>query len=310
MVNSHKYHTVELTHDFYAFLNREKSKAYVEKIFIYLAFSLFLIHLMVIFVADNFVILPSLFKNLNTNYLSALYTPFSIILVYEVYFMILALPLSFTESIKKQYEIISLIIIRRVFKDLSDFSEFSEVWEQTDQFLDIVFDLCGGLVLFLLVGAFYHASKNRRSVSSSANLKKFIQFKESITLILALLLLFLAASSFYEWAREVILSAYYVMEYNVELESLFFDDLFTVMIFTDVLIFIASFLYTKRYEVLIRNAGFIVSTILIRISLTVENEYGVLVALGAIVTGIVVQLIYRYFSWLDISDEDRIYPSQ
>jgi len=279
---------VELAHNFYAFLNREESKAYVEKIFIYLAFSLFIVHLLVIFIADNFEFLPVLFKNLNTNYLSALYTPFSIILVYEVYFMILALPLSFTESIKKQYEIISLIILRRVFKDLSDFLGFSEVWEQTDQFLDIVFDLCGGLILFLLVGAFYHASKNRKGASSSPKLNKFIRFKEFIALILTVLLLFLAAMAFGEWSREVILSTYSVLDYDLELDSLFFDDLFTVMIFTDVLIFIASFLYSKRYEVLIRNAGFIVSTILIRISLTVKNEYGVLVAIGAVLTGIIV----------------------
>jgi hypothetical protein len=301
---------VELAHNFYALLNREENKAYVEKLFIYLAFSLFLAHLWVIFIADNFELFPTLFQNLNTNYLSALYTPFSIILVYEVYFMILALPLSFTESIKKQYEIISLIILRRVFKDLSDFSGFSEVWEQTDQFLDIVFDLCGGLILFLLVGAFYHASKNRKQASSSPKLNKFIRFKEFIALVLAVLLLFLAAMAFGEWAREVILSTYSVLDYDLELESLFFDDLFTVMIFTDVLIFIASFLYSKRYEVLIRNAGFIVSTIFIRISLTVKNEYGVLVAIGAVLTGIIVQLIYRYFSWLDISDDERIYPSQ
>lgn len=279
---------MELAHNFYAFLNREESKAYVEKIFIYLAFSLFIVHLLVIFIADNFEFLPVLFKNLNTNYLSALYTPFSIILVYEVYFMILALPLSFTESIKKQYEIISLIILRRVFKDLSDFLGFSEVWEQTDQFLDIVFDLCGGLILFLLVGAFYHASKNRKGASSSPKLNKFIRFKEFIALILTISLLFLAVMAFGEWSREVILSTYSVLDYDLELDSLFFDDLFTVMIFTDVLIFIASFLYSKRYEVLIRNAGFIVSTILIRISLTVKNEYGVLVAIGAVLTGIIV----------------------
>lgn len=159
-------------------------------------------------------------------------------------------------------------------------------------------------------GRFYHASKNRKGTSSSTNLNKFIRFKEYIALILAVLLLFLAALAFGEWAREVILSTYSVLEYDLELESLFFDDLFTVMIFTDVLIFIASFLHSKRYEVLIRNAGFIVSTILIRISLTVKNEFGVLVAIGAVLTGIAVQLIYRYFSWLDISDEDRIYPSQ
>jgi hypothetical protein len=82
------------------------------------------------------------------------------------------------------------------------------------------------------------------------------------------------------------------------------------MIFADVLIFIASFLYTKRYEVLFRNAGYVTSTILIRISLTLDSFYGPLLAIGAVLTGIMVQLIFRYYCWLDLEDEKRIYPSQ
>lgn len=300
------------THTLFEFLNKEENKARVEKLFIYMAFSLFLLHLLVIFIARTSTLHPPLLQQVNTNYLAALYTPFSVILVYEVYFMILALPLSFTESIKKQYEIISLIVIRRVFKDLSDFSSFAAVWEKTDQFLDIVFDLSGGIVLFFLVAVFYHLSKYRRDTFQSVplKLKRFIRFKEIIALLLSGLMIFLVVSSLWEWAAEVYHTAYSNLEYDLNVDTLFFNDLFTVMIFSDVLIFIASFLYTKKYEVLIRNAGFIVSTVLIRISLTVENEYGVLVATGAIVTGILVQVIYRYFSWLDISDEERIYPSQ
>ena len=297
-------------HDLYQALNTERSKAKVEKFFIFLAFGLFLLHLFVIFLANNTGLLPRLLDQVHSNYLSALYTPFSVILVYEVYFMILALPLSFTESIKKQYEIISLIIIRRVFKDISDFDSFSAIWQETDQFMDIVFDLCGGVALFLLVAVFYHVSKDRRRSHNSDQLHKFIRFKESIAVGLALLLFGLALYSLEEWGREVYLAAYSSQVYSLELDTIFFDDLFTVMIFSDVLIFIASFLYSKRYEVLFRNAGFIASTILIRISLTVSNQDGVLVALGAVVTGILVQLIYRYFSWLDIDQKERIYPSQ
>ena len=301
---------MDFGHRLFSKLNSEKNKAAVERFFIYLAFLLFLLHLLIIFIADQTEFYPWLFEDLNTNYLPALYTPFSIILVYEVYFMIMALPLSFTESIRKQFEIISLIVIRKVFKDISDFDSFSAIWQQMDQFLDVVFDLTGGLVLFFLVAIFFQASKNRKRFEKSIQTEKFIKFKEVISLGLCILLFTLAFFAFYEWGREVYLSAYTDYVYSLELDTLFFDDLFTVMIFTDVLIFIASFLYTNRYEVMFRNAGFIASTILVRISLSVDNEYGVLVAVGAVVVGILSQLIYRYFSWLEVDESQRIYPRQ
>ncbi len=297
-------------HRFYQYISKEQSKAYVEKVFVYSAFALFIIHLVIIFLANETEFLPRLFRNVHPNYLSALYTPFSVILVYEVYFMILSIPLSFTESIKKQYEIISLIIIRRVFKDISDFESFDVIFENSRDFIQIIADLGAGLILFALVAVFYHISKNRSRSSESDNLENFIRFKETVTIGLTVLLFVLAIYSFGEWFREVYLSAYTSKTYSLELNTIFFDDLFSVMIFADVLIFIASFLYTKRYEVLFRNAGYVASTILIRISLTLDNIYGPLIAIGAVVTGILVQAVFRYFSWLDLENEKRIYPSQ
>ena len=297
-------------HRFYQYISKEESKARVEKMFVYTAFALFILHLLIIFLANETELLPRLFRNVHPNYLSALYTPFSVILVYEVYFMILSIPLSFTESIKKQYEIISLIIIRRVFKDISDFESFDVIFENSQDFIQIIADLGAGLILFALVAVFYHISKNRSRLSESENLQNFIRFKEMVTIGLTVLLFILAIYSFGEWLWEVYLSAYTSKAYGLELDTIFFDDLFSVMIFADVLIFIASFLYTKRYEVLFRNAGYVASTILIRISLTLDNIYGPLIAIGAVLTGILVQMIFRYFSWLDLENENRIYPSQ
>ena len=57
--------------------------------------------------------------NLLSNPISALYTPFSFILVYEAFLLIYYLPNSFTVSVVKGYEIISLILIRKIFKDVT-----------------------------------------------------------------------------------------------------------------------------------------------------------------------------------------------
>ena len=59
--------------------------------------------------------------------LSALYTPFSILLAYEVYQLIRTIPESFSSSVGKQYEIATLLVVRDILKRLSDV-ESSEEW--------------------------------------------------------------------------------------------------------------------------------------------------------------------------------------
>ena len=54
------------------------------------------------------------------SYLDALYTPFSIILAYEVYELIRAIPESFSNSIGKQFEVVTLLVVRDIFKNLAD----------------------------------------------------------------------------------------------------------------------------------------------------------------------------------------------
>ena len=50
------------------------------------------------------------------SYLDALYA-FSIILAYEVYELIRAIPESFSISIGKQFEVMSLLVVRDMFKN-------------------------------------------------------------------------------------------------------------------------------------------------------------------------------------------------
>ena len=59
--------------------------------------------------------------------LSALYTPFSILLVYEVYLLIRAIPESFSTAVGKQYEVACLLVVRDVFKRLAEI-EFGGTW--------------------------------------------------------------------------------------------------------------------------------------------------------------------------------------
>jgi hypothetical protein len=66
------------------------------------------------------------------------------------------------------------------------------------------------------------------------------------------------------------------------------------MIFTDVLIVILSISVSDSYELVFRNEAFVISTILLRFSLTVAPPWGDPLALAGIAFGIVAVLIYNY----------------
>ena len=87
-----------------------KSQKNVENTVLFLATFGFIIHLFLIFL-NNFSLIDitESENNLLSNPISAIYTPFSFIIIYEIYLLLLFLPRSFTTSISKQFEIISLI---------------------------------------------------------------------------------------------------------------------------------------------------------------------------------------------------------
>ena len=47
--------------------------------------------------------------------LDALYTPFSVLLAYEVYQLIRAIPESFSTAVGKQFEIVTLLVVRDIY---------------------------------------------------------------------------------------------------------------------------------------------------------------------------------------------------
>jgi hypothetical protein len=74
----------------------------------------------------------------------------------------------------------------------------------------------------------------------------------------------------------------------------FYNDLFTVMIFTDVLILILSIVVSGHYEVVFRSAAFVVSIVLIRFSLAEGYPFGPPLAILAMVFGIATLLVFNY----------------
>ena len=154
----------------------DNTRGKAENIILKLAILSFFIHLAIIyFLKFDFIEFPSN-SELLKNPISAAYTPFSFILVYEVYLLIYYLPKSFTTYITKQYEIITLIIIRKLFKDLSAL-ELTADWFEIKGDLQFTYDLVASLVLFYLIYLFQKQGKRKASQETSIKpvIEKFVQ---------------------------------------------------------------------------------------------------------------------------------------
>jgi hypothetical protein len=79
------------------------------------------------------------------------------------------------------------------------------------------------------------------------------------------------------------------------INNLFFDEFFTVLILVDVVLLLISFFYTDKFHKIIRNSGFVVSTILIRMSFGVSGLISTVLIVTAVLFGLLIILIHNQY---------------
>ena len=249
----------------------------------------FIVHLLLILLNNNGYVDLSFFQDkLFVNPISAIYTPFSFILIYEAFLLIYYLPRSFTTSIAKQFEIMSLILIRKIFKDIPNVN-LDDNWIQNESNLQLIYDLVGVLIVFFLIYLFKKLKEDLPKLPVHQNLDRFISYKKLISLFLVPTLSLLCIFSFLDWYNYVFLD----IGTSSNIDYLFFESFFTILILVDVFILLVSFQYTERYSQLIRNTGFIISTILLRLSFSAVGLTSLLLLVSGIVFGLIILLIYN-----------------
>jgi len=288
-----------LMENLYQRLLSQKTKEKSERIILWIALASFILHLLLIELINFDIISIQEPSNLLNNPIAAIYTPFSFILVYEVYLLIYYLPKSTSTYISKQYEIIALIIIRRLFKDLSGLSLTSD-WFNVKNDLQFTYDLVASVMLFYLIYLFqiqrtkiYRTPNHQTNLNSS--ITKFINAKKWIATSLVPVLLIIAIYSFLSWFSGLIQP----LEPNTisfkNINNIFFEQFFNILIIADVILLLFSFFHTDEFHKVIRNSGFIISTILIRISFSVSGIINNLLIVSAILFGLSIFFIHNKF---------------
>lgn len=232
--------------------------------------------------------------------IAAIYTPFSFILVYEVYLLIYFLPASITQYIAKQYEIITLIVIRRIFKDISDL-ELTTKWFRNKEDLQFTYDIVTTLILFGLLYIFYFLmskSRYRQIKAPNSALLQFIAIKKHLSVLLVPVFLLLAIFSFSTWIVDITKFNDGLSSPGSNLNNIFFDDFFTVLILADVLLLIFSFVHRQSFAKVIRNSGFIISTVMLKLSFSATGLLNTSLIIGAVLFGVCILYIYNKYEHL------------
>ena len=261
----------------------------VENIILILASFGFIIHLFLIFLKElNLIVVNDLNQELLKDPISAIYTPFSLILVYEVYLLLFYLPRSFTSCISKQFEIISLIVIREIFKDIP-LMDLNNNLILSEHNVELIIDLLGFLILFLLIYLFNKdTQKLPKKNVTDPSLIRFISSKKIVSLLLLIVMSFMALNTLFDWFLNI-----YSNQTITQIDGLFFNKFFTLLILADVIILLISFRYTEEYSKLIRNTGFIISTILIRLSFSSTGYLTMILILTGVCFAYLILRIYN-----------------
>ena len=276
----------------------EKTKENSERVIIYIAILSFIFHLLLIAFVDLKWLQFDDVSGLLKNPMVAIYTPFSFILLYEAYLLVYYLPKSTTKYIGKQYEIITLIIIRRIFKDLYKL-EFTNNWFAKKDNVLFTLDVVAVLILFYLIYVFYKIVDVKAQQKLSVEVERFINLKKIIATILVPVFIVLAIYNFSFWLYE---NFYLVGQTEVTIKNInkiFFDEFFTVLILIDVLLLLFSFLHTDKFSQVIRNSGFIISTILIKLSFNIEGILNTIVTVAAVLLGVLILYIHNKYEKLE-----------
>lgn len=286
------------------FLLSDNFKKKIEKSIIFLSISSFLLHLIFIVLNKLQIIQLGELSKFFVHPIAAIYTPFSFILIYEVYLLVYYLPKSTSIYIGKQYEIILLIVIRRIFKDISNL-EYTNNWFNVKYDLIFMYDLAAVIILFYLIFKFYQLNdenslKSLKKYSEiSTEVKNFIKTKEYIATLFVPIVFILSLYSLGHWLLESFSSIDKLVYEFKDVNKIFFDDFFTLLILVDVFLLLFSFLHSDKFSKVIRNSGFIISTIMIKLSFGTDGILNVVLIVMSVVFGIVILAIHNKYDKLE-----------
>ncbi|WOC40304.1 hypothetical protein [Polaribacter sp. HL-MS24] len=136
--------------------------------------------------------------------------------------------------------------------------------------------------------------KSLPSDESKSRIERFVSRKKIIAIVLVPIFFIMAVVTLFNWASDISFTSNNLPSFET-INNLFFDEFFTVLILVDVVLLLISFFYTNKFHKIIRNSGFIVSTILIRMSFGVSGIVSTILIVAAVLFGLSIIMIHNKY---------------
>jgi hypothetical protein len=215
-----------------------------------------------------------------TNHFYAVNLAFTLVLILEVISLIFTLPCSFSKSVGKQFEILSLILLRDAFKELSYFPEPITLGSELTPVYHILGYGFGALAIFALLGVYYRVQPvKKQDMGMPHDLFRFVAAKKGIALIILGTFVILGANNLYNMFAGLT---------HID----FFPVFYTLLIFTDILVVLISQCFRPSFHAVFRNSGYALSTLFIRLALAAPPMYDVALGIVAALFSIALTLAW------------------
>jgi len=226
-------------------------------------------------------LLPTLLaRHTPTNHFHAVNLAFTLVLILEVISLIFTLPCSFSKSVGKQFEILSLILLRDAFKELSFFTEPITVGADLTPVYHILGYGFGALVIFALLGVYYRIQPvKKQDMGLPHDLFRFVAAKKGIALVILFTFAVMGLGNLYNKISGLP---------HID----FFPVFYTLLIFTDILVVLISQCFRPSFHAVFRNSGYALSTLFIRLALAAPPMYDVALGIMAALYSIALTLAW------------------
>jgi hypothetical protein len=201
-----------------------------------------------------------------------------LLLSWEVVGLVLGLAQSVSNAAGKQFEIFSLILLRHSFEEFAHFGE-PLVWaEVKEPVLRMLANGFGALLIFVVLGFYYRAQRHLPISGDARDREGFIASKKLVSLVLLATFTVVAARAALRGGHG------------------FFESFYVVLVFADVLVVLLSLRYSSAYEVVFRNSGLAVATVLLRLALTAPPYWSAALGLAAAIFALGLALACNRFA--------------
>jgi hypothetical protein len=199
------------------------------------------------------------------NHFAAIQLAFTLILAMEILELILTIPSSFTQAMGKQLEILALIHLRNAFKELA---RLPDPISGPGDFAYICGTTAAGLCIFVALGIYCRMADRQKYESTCERLPRYIACKKLLAL---LLLVFFAMAASRELWEDV----------GGRRDMHFFETIYTALIFSDITVVLLAQQFMPSFHAVFRNSGFVMGTLLMRLSFSTEHPWDIAVSLFA-----------------------------